>query len=64
MQNPSIGFYLYNLGFMFMIVHLCARVLWNPNERIVNDNMICLVCRLSVEDEWSKAARDRPFSRW
>jgi hypothetical protein len=49
---------------MFMIVHLCARVLWNPNERIVNDNMLCLVCRLSVEDEWSKAARDRPFSRW
>jgi hypothetical protein len=30
-----------------------------PFERIVNDSMLCLVCRLSLEDEWSKAARNR-----
>jgi hypothetical protein len=34
-----------------------------PNERVVNDSMLRLVCRLSVENEWSKAARDRAPSR-
>jgi hypothetical protein len=24
-----------------------------PNERIVNNSMLCLVCKLLVEDEWS-----------
>jgi hypothetical protein len=28
MHNPSIG-PLYNIYFMYMIVHLCARVGWN-----------------------------------
>ena len=76
MHNPCLGFSLYNIYFMFMIVHLRVGVLWNlvalgtplqeylvyPYERIVNDSMLCLVCRLSVEDEWSKAARDRALS--
>jgi hypothetical protein len=30
-----------------------------PNERIVNDSMLCLLFMLSVEDEWSKADCDR-----
>jgi hypothetical protein len=76
MHNTSLGFLLYNLYFMFMIVHLCVGVLWNlvalgtplqeylvyPYERKVNDSMLCLVCRLSVKNEWSKAARDRALS--
>jgi hypothetical protein len=28
----------------------------------VNDSMLCLVCRLSVEDEWLESARDRALS--
>jgi hypothetical protein len=61
---------------MFMIQHLRIGVLWNlvaletplkeclvyPYERIVNDTMLCLVCRISVEDEWSKTTRDRALS--
>ena len=61
---------------MFMIVHLRIGILWNlvalgtpfqeylvyPYERIVNDSILCLVCRLSIEDEWLKAARDRAHS--
>jgi hypothetical protein len=30
-----------------------------PNGRIDNDSMPSLVCRLLVEDEWSKTARER-----
>jgi hypothetical protein len=33
-----------------------------PYERIDNDSTLCLVCRLLVEDEWLKAARDRALS--
>jgi hypothetical protein len=59
-----------------MNVHLRVGVLWNlvalgtplqeylvyPYERIVIDSMLCLVGRLSVEDEWPEAARDRALS--
>ena len=76
MHTPCLGFSLYNIYFMFMIVHLRVGVLWNlvalgtplqeyliyPYERIVDDSMLCLVCRLSVEDEWSKTAHDRALS--
>jgi hypothetical protein len=34
-----------------------------PNERIVNDSMLYLVCRLLVEDQWLKATCDRVPSR-
>jgi hypothetical protein len=30
-----------------------------PNERIVNNSMLCLVCKFLVEDECSKTTRDR-----
>ena len=59
-----------------MNVHLRIGVLWNlvalgtplqeylvyPYKRIAIDSMLCLVYRLSVEDEWPKAARDRALS--
>jgi hypothetical protein len=75
-HNPSIDFSHYNIYFMFMIVHLCIGVLCNlvalgtplqeylvyPYERIVNDSMLCLVCSISVEDEWSKITRDMTLS--
>jgi hypothetical protein len=58
---------------MFMIVHLHVGVLWKivalrtplqvylvyPYRRNRTIVWLCLVCRPSVEDEWSKASRDR-----
>jgi hypothetical protein len=57
MHDPSIGLSLYNFYIMFMTMHLRVGVHWNldafrsplqeypiyPNERKVNDSILCLV---------------------